>query len=170
MSKKGSGAKRKSGRRTVRKASAQSRPRVLTMLGVGLAVVVVVVVGGFTWRQQPSSCSAACHSTMAPYYDSYCNPEMLAGLHAKARVACLDCHKPTGKAQLDEVKMQLSGSYPTPLPETEYPSTFCAGSRCHGQATLELVAKKTAGLQPNPHDSRHAPSATCTQCHNMHRR
>ena len=142
----------------------------LTVLAVGLAFVVVVS-GGFAWHQQPSFCSTACHSTMAPFYDSYRNSAMLAGAHAKVGVVCVDCHKQTGREQLDELRMQLTGTYPKPLPEIEFSASFCAaGSRCHGEANLGLAAKKTAGMQPNPHDAVNAQGAVCTRCHNMHRR
>jgi hypothetical protein len=176
LSKKNRTSKSKSKQRpnAPRRPASAGRPeqqrRLLTALAVGLAFVVVMV-GGFAWHQQPSFCSTMCHSTMAPFYDSYRNPAMLAGAHAKAGVVCLDCHKPTGKEQLDELRMQLTGTYPKPLPEIEFGASFCAaGSRCHGEANLGLAAKKTASMQPNPHDSANAQDAVCTRCHNMHRR
>ncbi|NTW29031.1 MAG: ammonia-forming cytochrome c nitrite reductase subunit c552 [Coriobacteriia bacterium] len=137
-----------------------------------IAVVVVLFVAGgiagWKWHEQPSFCSKVCHKVMQPYYDSWKGGDLLAATHAKANIACLDCHEPKISEQLSEVKEYVTGNYKTPLPFAKIGTReFCL--RCHG-SYADLAAKTkdydTASGR-NPHDS-HNGDLPCSTCHRVH--
>lgn len=64
--------------------------------------------------------------------------------HAARGVACQACHK------------------------TQTPSRAAKASACNGCHSYDALAKQTAQIQPNPHDS-HAGQIRCTLCHKEHK-
>lgn len=98
-------------------------------LGVVAAVVVVAAIGLFVWHEQPSFCSAICHTPMDPYLPTYeaepgqpavdkwgnSIPDaagMMAATHrAEAGSDCMDCHVPTLGEQVSEGLSWASGNY-----------------------------------------------------------
>lgn len=149
----------------------EGKKKISKWLMIGVPVVVVLAAGaagGLWWHEQPSFCSALCHSTMTPYYETYQADDMLAGAHAKLGIRCIDCHHATIGDQINELKVQVGGKVESPLSQREFPNEFCSGDDCHGAASLEEVATLTGMLQPNPHDNDVYTVGECTACHNMH--
>lgn len=140
----------------------------LITLGVVAVLLVGVVAGGLYWHEQPSFCSTLCHSTMAPYYESYTGGELLVALHAEEGITCLDCHEATIEDQMKELQAQVGGDFAEPLKQREFKNDFCAGEECHGDAKLKEMAELTADLEANPHDNHKSAGMKCTLCHNMH--
>jgi len=150
-------------------AAPKKGKRLWIVLGIVVAILVVGGAGGFVWHEQPSFCSTLCHSTMAPYYESYSGSTDLVAKHAEKGITCLDCHTPTMEQQIEELQIQISGEAPDPLKEREFDTAFCGGEDCHGAATLADMAELTSDIEPNPHDNHAVLGAKCTLCHNMHR-
>jgi hypothetical protein len=73
----------------------------------------------------------------------------LGKLHARAGVACADCHADAKKPQ------------PVPMEK-------CLS--CHGET--QKLAAKTANVKPrNPHENRHyGTEAECNLCHHQHKK
>ncbi len=97
-------------------------------LGVVAAVVVVAAIGLFVWHEQPSFCSAICHTPMDPYLPTYeaepgqpavdkwgnAIPDasaMMAATHRVEGADCMDCHVPTLGEQVSEGISWVSGNY-----------------------------------------------------------
>ena len=97
-------------------------------LGVVAAVVVVAAIGLFVWHEQPSFCSAICHTPMDSYLPTYeAEPGqqavdkwgnqipdaagMMAATHRVEGTDCLDCHVPTIGEQVSEGISWVSGNY-----------------------------------------------------------
>lgn len=105
------------------------RKKLCVSAGVAAAVLVVAVAGGLAWHEQPSFCSAICHTPMTNSYlttlestpgepstDKWGNEVedargMMAATHAQEGEACLDCHVPTVGEQLTEGMHWLTGNY-----------------------------------------------------------
>ncbi|MCI8468712.1 MAG: cytochrome c3 family protein [Eggerthellaceae bacterium] len=99
------------------------------VIGVVAAVVIVAAVGLFVWHEQPSFCSAICHTPMDPYlptyeaepgqasHDKWGNdvPDasgMMAATHrVEADADCMACHVPTLGEQVSEGFAWVSGGY-----------------------------------------------------------
>ena len=103
---------------------------------------------------------------MEPYLASWNGSELLAHQHSEADVACLDCHEPTIKQQVEELVSFVTNNYETPLEEREFDQEWCL--RCHEHGSSEEVIEMTADLDPNPHKS-HIGDLECGLCHNVHR-
>ena len=98
---------------------------------VGVVAVVLVVAGaGFwVWHEQPSFCSAICHTPMDSYNETYDQDKgvegvdkygnlvtntasMMAVSHREdAGTTCLDCHVPSLGEQISEGINWISGNY-----------------------------------------------------------
>ncbi|MEF9841843.1 MAG: hypothetical protein RR773_04675, partial [Raoultibacter sp.] len=156
------------------------------VVGVIVAVLVVAGVGGFIWHEQPSFCSAICHTPMDPYLTTYEEPAgqpgtdkwgnemkttsaMLAVTHREQGKTCLSCHVPTMSEQITEGMNWVSGNYEYPLQECSLedlteasgadPESFCLNESCHN-VTRQDLAKKTAEMDRNPHTTPHG-EVTC---------
>ncbi len=99
------------------------------VIGIVAAVVVVAAVGLFVWHEQPSFCSAICHTPMDPYLPTYeaepgqpavdkwgnAIPDaagMMAATHrVEANADCMDCHVPTLGEQIGEGMSWVTGNY-----------------------------------------------------------
>jgi hypothetical protein len=151
--------------------TAGKRPRkALVIVGVIVVILAVVGIAGWKWHEQPSFCATLCHSPMQSYYDGYTESEYLVRAHADAGITCLGCHEPTIAQQMNELKVKVSGDYEEPLRARNYENSFCAGSDCHGEATLlAMSAEHTSDLQFDPHDNHVTLAAKCLSCHRMHR-
>lgn len=156
----------------------RDRKKLYTTLGVVGIALVALVAGGTVWHAQPSFCGAICHTPMKSYVEGYDSGDtaLLVSTHAKADVACLDCHEPTISQQLTEASHWMSGEYafdqetgklPTVGDELATEAT-CLQSDCHDM-TREELAGETAGLALNPHElgEFHA-QVPCSSCHTMH--
>ncbi|NTW28114.1 MAG: ammonia-forming cytochrome c nitrite reductase subunit c552 [Coriobacteriia bacterium] len=144
------------------------RNKWLVIIAVVVIVLAAAVVAGLKWHEQPSFCSTLCHKPMAPYYETWKSGDMLAAVHGKADVACLDCHESTISQQASEAFKYVTGNYQTPLPFVKLGTKeFCL--RCHG--SYEELGKTTAdyddGSGRNPHDS-HNGELGCYSCHRVH--
>lgn len=133
-----------------------------------IGVLAVAGIGLWEWHEQPSFCSTLCHSTMAHYYGTYEGEGYLVAAHAEAGITCLECHEPTVESQIEELKVQVSGDFSTPLKSREVKNDFCGGDDCHGEATMAQMAEVTGDLEYNPHDNHVVLGARCSGCHNMH--
>lgn len=169
--------------------------RIATAVAV-VAVVAVAAIGILVWHEQPSFCSAICHTPMDPYLPTYeaelgdqgidkwgntveDTTGMLATVHASAGKTCMDCHVPTLSEQLNEGAEWVSGSYEAPLGERtldqlvaarglEDSSEFCMNDTCHN-FSLEDLEKKTEWMgEINPHTPQHGQQ-DCGLCHKAHR-
>ena len=106
--------------------SIKKRKRII-VASVVAVIVVVAGVGMFVWHEQPSFCSAICHTPMDAYYDSYATGEtdkygipveeadrtsMTAYLHQSTQgTTCLDCHVPSLSEQIAEGINWVTGDY-----------------------------------------------------------
>jgi hypothetical protein len=126
------------------------------MVTLSIVVVVVIGVGGYTgyrWHETPQFCSV-CH-LMQPYVDSLAGKKvsendgspLLANLHAKSGLVCLDCHKTTIQQQTQELITYIKGDYPTPLEKRKFPQTMCLA--CHPHDSREALIALTANYQVN---------------------
>ncbi|MGE5553406.1 MAG: cytochrome c3 family protein [Betaproteobacteria bacterium] len=86
----------------------------------------------------------AVASAAAPVLAETAKPQFLADKHIAAGLTCASCH---GQGKPASV-----------------PTTTCLS--CHG--SYQELAKKTASLRRNPHDS-HYPDLECDSCHHGHR-
>lgn len=160
-----------------------------------VACVAVLAVGFSVWHEQPSFCSAICHSPMDPYLPTYeavpgqqatdkwgnevdDASSMLAAVHGQAGKTCMDCHVPQIGEQVTEGLEWVSGNYDSPLSERNatqlvrarglQDDEFCMNSSCHPYTRADLE-KKTAWMgKINPHSSQHGEQK-CTTCHKAHR-
>jgi hypothetical protein len=73
----------------------------------------------------------------------FAQPKVM-GKHGEIGATCVDCHK-------------------SDKPTRSAPISAC--KTCHGE--YADIAKKTADMKPNPHDS-HAGEVRCTLCHKSH--
>jgi hypothetical protein len=149
-------------------------------------IIIVVIAGTGTglaiWHEYPDFCNALCHSPMDPYVRSYtegvsikdgqAGAVLLVTQHKEsdAAIDCLDCHEAKIDEQIAEGIKWVSGDYSDPLKPMRYDGeTFCLKSGCHeGINSAEELAKTTASLAYNPHDS-HMPNMACDQCHQVHK-
>jgi len=125
-----------------------------TALIAGIAIVVIVIAAVALWNyhEQPQFC-ATCH-LMEPYLESWLSPPLLAHAHAEESVACLDCHEPTIKQQVQELIVTVRQDYENPLKERDFPKAECF--KCHEHGSYAQIAELTAdytvnGEQVNPH-------------------
>lgn len=130
---------------------------------ITLAVVAVIAVaagsGFWVWHEQPSFCSAICHTSMDAYVETYSQPANSAGIdkwgnaventsamlsvaHREQGENCLSCHVPTLSEQITEAALWVTGQYENPLEETSLTTLvrwrdagnsdgFCLKSGCH---------------------------------------
>lgn len=127
MSDKGTG--QVTGMESAKKAPKRRR-KAGVLLGTLAAIIVIAGAGFFVWHEQPSFCSAICHTPMDPYLPTYeAEPgkasvdkwgnevedasSMMAALHRTnaSEATCLDCHEPTLSQQIGEGVAWASGSY-----------------------------------------------------------
>lgn len=173
----------------------KSKMKAGIVAGVIAAVVIVVGVGMFVWHEQPSFCSAICHTPMSEYLPTYESEpgqptvdkwgnevsdasSMLAATHRTYGKTCLDCHVPTLNEQVSEGIGWITGNYYAPLFErstsdlTEARGTegdeFCLNESCHNMTREDLVEKTSDFGTINPHLARHGEYA-CSDCHKAHR-
>ncbi|MDR3763064.1 MAG: cytochrome c3 family protein [Acidobacteriota bacterium] len=72
-------------------------------------------------------------------------PVFTADKHKAAGFKCEDCHGTAPKDSIDQ--------------------TACL--KCH--ESMKAVAKRTADMDPNPHDNHMSDQASCLDCHHGHR-
>ena len=110
------------------------------VIGIVAAVLVVAGAGFWVWHEQPSFCSAICHTPMDAYGKTYDGSQdfqgnkldateassMLAYQHANlAGTTCMGCHVPTLSEQVGEGMAWLSGDY------------YITGTNANGDALIE---------------------------------
>ncbi len=154
------------------------RTKLLVALGVVVVVFVAAGVGVFIWHEQPSFCSAICHSPMDSYVDNYYgdNTTLSVVAHRVGDVACLECHESDIPTQITEATAWLSGDFTDPLALRRFGTVdFCG--RCHDDSNAdngldwEEIVASTANYQNsgrNPHES-HLGRVDCYTCHSVHR-
>lgn len=173
----------------------RKRRRTAVAVGIVAAVAIVAGAGLLVWHEQPSFCSAICHTPMSPYVDMY-NAEsgepvqdkwgnevadpsaMMSVSHAQEGFDCLDCHEPTLSEQVAEGMSWVAGDYEFPLVERnttdlveaagKTPDEFCLNEACHNMTREDLyAATEDMGLY-NPHWAHHE-ELDCGTCHKAHR-
>lgn len=111
------------------KAPSRKRKQRQILIGVVASIVVVTGVGLMVWHEQPSFCSAICHTPMDPYLPTYeAEPgtaavdkwgnevsnasSMMAAMHrVDADATCMSCHVPTLGEQISEGLAWVGGNY-----------------------------------------------------------
>jgi nitrate/TMAO reductase-like tetraheme cytochrome c subunit len=141
----------------------------------GIAVVVAAAAtAGTRWlhdQQKTTEYCASCHA-MASYYDTWKASDFAAHAHAKAGIACQDCHPRTTRDALREFVVSATHSDERPIASHKASAEECL--RCHGSheilasRTNSLVGPDGFTLGRNPHDSHWGP-LDCGICHNMHK-
>lgn len=167
----------------------------LKVVGIVAGVIVVLGIAGFVWHEQPSFCSAICHTPMDGYLQTYeaklgqsatdkwgntvANASgMMASVHReKAGSTCLSCHQPVMSEQVTEGMEWVSGNYYAPLSERSLTDLvqargvnsqqFCLNSDCHNM-TYDDLAQATSNMTYNPHET-HYDGLECSDCHKAHR-
>jgi fumarate reductase flavoprotein subunit len=71
--------------------------------------------------------------------------DFTADKHKALGLGCADCHGTAEKASIDQD----------------------ACLKCH--ESMQSVAKRTAGLKPNPHENHMSGQTECLQCHHGHK-
>lgn len=163
----------------------KSHRKGLVIAAIIIGVVVALTIGFSIWHEQPSFCSAICHTPMGAYVDSYYSndPGELSAVHEKAGVTCLDCHEARFSQQATEGMKWISGSYKTNPDgllanmdkKTVGTREMCL--RCHGSQWDTIVDSTSswAGTQTvynpsgtyNPHNN-HRGDENCGDCHKAH--
>ena len=167
---------------TREKTPAQAKKKSHMKLWVSLATIAVIVAaagGAFQiWHEQPSFCSAICHSPMDPYVEDYYSDKGFLSVvaHRTSGVSCLNCHDSTLSEQITEAFAWISGDFADPLSIRRFGTIeFC--NRCHNDGDpatgidWEAIVAATANYQNsgrNPHDS-HLEEINCYTCHSIHR-
>lgn len=152
-------------------------PRPLKIALAALTVIVAAVAaaagGGTLWlhdQLKTNEYCASCH-IIAPYYNTWKASDFTAHTHAKAGIACQDCHPRTTRDGLRELVVNATHSSQLPIKDHKVRAEECL--RCHG--SHEILASRTSSLigpdgftlGRNPHDSHWGP-LDCGICHNMH--
>ncbi len=150
----------------------------LTVAVIAVAVAAVAGVSLWTWSEDPSFCSALCHSPLAAYVDGYYSDDAGLGVtvHADADLTCLSCHDSSTVRQIGEFAHWVTDSYQVDedamlvKDETMLTAEFCLRDGCH---TWESVVDSTWGFAGNdesynPHASHQDASITCSDCHSIH--
>ena len=154
---------------------AEKKPRKKWPIVVGVIVVVVVVavIGMLIWHEQPSFCSAFCHTPMDEYLETYeselgeetvdkygntveDSTGMLSVVHAAEGITCLGCHTPTLSEQINEGIEWVMGNYSYPLTEKSLADLvaasgideveFCLNEDCHDLTEDELAAETEGAI------------------------
>ncbi len=145
---------------------------------VGVVAVVAVVAGaGFwVWHEQPSFCNAICHDPMDAYVDGYYNDAtLMANLHQRADVTCLECHEASIDQQVAEGMAWVRGDFSTDeagMLETRGVTAdkkMCASSGCHDMEQVVAATENWGGQEGvNPHKSHQGEAIDCSNCHGAH--
>lgn len=174
----------------------KTKSKKLTIIGVVCLIVVAAGIGLWVWHEQPSFCSAICHSPMDPYLPTYeaqvdqpavdkwgnqvaKGSYMLASVHrTDGDARCMSCHVPVISEQVTEAVAWVSGDYYDPLDErtlsdlTEARGVpgdeFCLNEACHNVTRADLEQATKDEWEFNPHTPQHG-SQDCTACHKAHR-
>lgn len=111
------------------KASSAPTGKRKTLIAAAVVAVVIVAagVGFWTWHEQPSFCSAICHTPMDAYAKSYEDGSvdkygnevaeedrdaLMSFAHNKtAGATCMSCHVPTLSEQISEGMHWVTGNY-----------------------------------------------------------
>lgn len=152
------------------------QPKVLAATGVVIAVLAALGATGFVWHEQPSFCSAVCHTPMDAYVEGFLSDDitLLADDHASTDLACLDCHVPTMAQQIEEAQTWISKDFvfyeETGLlyPRKTGTAQYCTQPGCHSN-NEELIVATESYEEFNPHGPSHNGKLECFTCHNMHR-
>lgn len=147
---------------------------------VGVVAVAVIAAGaGFmVWHEQPSFCSAICHSPMDPYVEGYYSDDanLMAVTHRQSGVACLGCHEPVLSDQIQEATKWVSGDFVIEgngmlVMDAEEQAQLVSNEKCKSCHDFEEVKAATVDFEgnhgANPHDS-HVGELACSSCHQSH--
>lgn len=175
----------------VKKKSKKKWPIVV---GIAVAVLIASGAGLWVWHEQPSFCSAICHTPMDMYNKTYDqelgtagvdkwgneveNTDSMLAVHHKALgKTCMDCHVPTLSEQVNEGISWITGNYTYPLEEKSLgdlmeargtdADSFCLNESCHN-VTRDSLIEATSHLERNPHVPQHG-EVSCGECHKAHR-
>ena len=177
---------------------APKRKRRAIAAGVVVAVLVVAVAGFLVWHEQPSFCSAICHTPMDPYYATYDQEVgvqgvdkygktvantvgMLAVTHAAEGETCMGCHVPTISEQVNEGLGWVSGNYAYPLAERtqdhlvrarglQNSDEFCLTSGCHiTESGTEMTREDLVAKTADRERNPHDPKHGELSCTNCHK-
>ncbi|MCI8367898.1 MAG: cytochrome c3 family protein [Eggerthellaceae bacterium] len=139
-------------------SASPKRPRKKALVAAVVVVAIAAVGAGlFAWHEQPSFCSAICHTPMDAYGKTYLDGtqdefgnsltaeesnSMLAYAHSQymGGITCLDCHVPTLDEQVSEGLAWVAGNY------------VVEGENANGDALLEerTLADLTAAREVAP--------------------
>lgn len=139
------------------------------IIGASVLVALAVIAGCmWAWHERPDFCNAVCHVPMDSYVEGYYSedPMLLASVHAKANVSCLDCHEPTIAQQVGEVVSWAAGGYEVPLEQRRFDDGFCLNESCH-DTDRDGLAEATDHIRYNPHADHHE-RLECGECHKVH--
>jgi cytochrome c553 len=168
----------------------EMRRRLIVSLWTAILMIIVINSRGYCETPAPAapdatapsegtawSPAADCATCHPRYVNSMQDTKLLAGLHAKAKVAkCSKCHN---EETLKQTHANVTGPK-TIIKARRYPQSFCLS--CHG--SIEQLAKETAnsksltdlkGRAVNPHDLPKTPTHEqskideCANCHKMHK-
>jgi hypothetical protein len=154
------------------------------IMGSVAAVLIIAIVGGLAWHEQPSFCNAICHTPMDPYVESFdTNTSVVAAQadlttqlsvtthkESEQNLECLDCHVPSIGEQISEGMKWVTGDYTVPLAEMEYDGEeFCLRSGCHVDINSKDDLKPLLAAQErNPHNNHQSSGLDCADCHKTH--
>ncbi|MCL1798092.1 MAG: cytochrome c3 family protein [Eggerthellaceae bacterium] len=160
------------------------------VLGVLFAVFILAGAGFWFWHEQPSFCSAICHTPMDPYgktfeyssgqpgIDKWGNEvsnagAMLSVAHKEKDVDCLACHVPSIGEQITEGLHWVAGSYEKPLYERDLenlveargiePEQFCLNDSCHHVSSAGADIKSREDLSKAMADELRNPHRIVTE-------
>ncbi|NPD31168.1 histamine H3 receptor [Eggerthellaceae bacterium zg-1084] len=159
----------------------------------GVAALIAVAAIGFNaWHATPQFCNAICHTPMDPYVEGYvAGSNAVMAAHRDADVACLDCHVPTIKEQVNEATSWATGAYETDGQGMlvgqgiSFDYRKCAKSGCHDFEKITASTADWGGQKGvNPHfnhqfyggddsgaqvaGSMGAYAMDCSYCHSSH--
>ena len=159
-------------------SAAPKRPRRKWPIAVAVVAAVLVVAGaGFwTWHEQPSFCSAICHSPMDAYVEGYYQDASLnANAHQAANVTCLQCHEAKIEDQVHEGLVWLSGDFETSedglltTVGVRSDEKMCTANGSHDFDEVVAATENWGGQEGvNPHESHQGHAIDCSNCHGVH--
>ena len=120
----------------MKKSLSKKTITVYSIIGVVVVLIAVAGVAGVKYHEKPQFC-AVCHN-MQPYLDSWDgiktssvdDSPLLANVHAKAGVVCLNCHEAKIQQQVKELVTYATKDTSAPMEQRKFDDSFCL--KCHG--------------------------------------
>lgn len=140
---------------------------IFALTAVNIVIVLLAGYGSLHWMESPTFCGQACHTPMAPQFNSW--RESVHG-----GVACVDCHIGEGAAAFAHAKLSgvrqliqvATNSYPRPIPPgAKMPPGKQAETCTHCHLTGRPSGDRIRVIREYTDDQDNSESTTVLQMH-----